>query len=78
MGEITEQDLKDFIKETFSSVRKEPAQMVLGLDFIKGIRKQEGDDGLYNFLCNVVVLCCDDAHDYLQKFIKEYKNKPTS
>lgn len=71
---FTVDKFKKFIEQLEFVPPKTP-QMMLGLDFVKGVREQHGDDGLYNFIKEVDILCGGDTYDYLNDFIKKYEKK---
>lgn len=74
MSAITEDDLKKFIKDTFSNVKKTKRYLIIGPDFIPKMRKEQGDKYAYDFLTAVNIQCGQDTLNYIEEFIKEYEN----
>jgi len=75
---ISEKEMLDFIKDSFKSSKKPKKRwMMLGLTFIKGYRKKEGDTALYELLQSLNIQCGEKTYNYIIDFVKKYKlNNP--
>jgi hypothetical protein len=48
-------------------------QLMIGMDFIKGMRKSNGDKFTYDFLNNFEIMCDMDTYDYIIDFLKDFE-----
>jgi hypothetical protein len=78
-NKLTTKKFNEIMKEVFiASAPNEKRQFMVGMDFIKGMRKSNGDKFTYEFLDKFIIQCDTDTYDYIIDFLKEFEADKTN
>ncbi len=75
MAKLNEEVFNKFVKDIFSNNKPEKRYVILELNFIKGYRKQYGDDAFYEFVNTVHIMCGEKTLNYIKEFVAWYELK---
>ena len=75
-GGINTNEFTEWAKKVFKNPKRSGKRWcVVGLNFLKGYRKNYGDDEFYLFLNSVNIGCGKKEYRYIKKFLKNYKKQ---